>query len=265
MNDAFGPRGDRRSSSVAEELLSSPGAEADHAAELADRSAAFEGAHPRDVLTWALTAYAGKITVACSFGGPSGMAILDMVAALDVRTPVFYLDTDVLFPETLALIARVRDRYGLEPVAVRSELTLEAQAATYGDALWERDPDRCCALRKVAPQRAYLRGFDAWISGIRRDQGPTRAQTPIVAWDARASIVKINPLAGWTERDVWRYIAEHDVPTSELHGRGYASVGCMPCTRPVQPGEDARAGRWSGFAKTECGLHVAAPTTTIGG
>lgn len=223
-------------------------------------AARFEKAHPRETIAWAMERFGPRLTIACSFGGPSGMAILDMAAAIDRNVSIFYLDTELLFPETHELIARVRARYGVAPTAVRPELSLDAQAAAYGDALWERDPDRCCALRKVAPQRAYLGAYDAWISGIRRDQSPTRAQTPVVDWDARAGLAKINPLAAWSERDVWRYVAEHDVPTSTLHGRGYASVGCIPCTRPIDAGEDLRAGRWSGSDKIECGLHVAVAT-----
>jgi phosphoadenosine phosphosulfate reductase len=135
-------------------------------------------------------------------------------------------------------------------------MTVAQQAAEYGEALWERDPDRCCELRKVIPQRELLKGFDAWITGLRRDQASTRKTTPVVARDNKFGIAKIAPLARWDERDVWRYIYEHDVPYNQLHDRGYPSIGCTNCTRTVAPGEDPRAGRWSGFAKTECGLHT---------
>jgi phosphoadenosine phosphosulfate reductase len=125
----------------------------------------------------------------------------------------------------------------------------------YGAALWERDPDRCCHVRKVMPQREALRGFDAWITGLRRDQAQTRRAVPIVAWDGKFDLVKLAPLAAWTERDVWRYISDFAVPVNDLHAQGYPSLGCTHCTRPVAEGEDLRSGRWSGFTKTECGLH----------
>jgi phosphoadenosine phosphosulfate reductase len=142
---------------------------------------------------------------------------------------------------------------------VRPELSVEAQAERHGDRLWERDPDRCCGLRKVAPLREALAGFDAWVSAIRRDQTPERARTRVVEADTRFGLVKINPLAGWTAAEVWAYLREHDVPTNPLHQRGYPSIGCTPCTTPVAPGEGERAGRWRGWTKRECGLHLAAP------
>jgi phosphoadenosine phosphosulfate reductase len=184
------------------------------------------------------------------------MVLLDMVMQLEPATPVFYLDTGFLFPETHQLIAEATSKYGISPVAVHPALSVAEQAAQYGEALWARDPDRCCELRKVTPQRQNLKGFDAWITGLRRDQTATRQATPVVQWDRKFGLAKINPLATWDEREVWRYIAAHDVPYNRLHDQGYPSIGCTNCTRPVAAGEDARAGRWSGFTKTECGLHV---------
>lgn len=225
------------------------GDDLEHAAhELAGRS-------PQQILAWALQTYRPRITLACSFGGISGMALLDMVMCLDSSTPVFYLDTGLLFPETYELIRTASERYGIIPRAVRPELTVAQQAAIHGEALWARDPDRCCALRKVAPQREALAGFDAWITGLRRDQGATRRATPVVQWDHKFGLVKVNPLAAWSERDVWTYVVAHDVPYNPLHDQDYPSIGCTHCTRPVAAHEDPRAGRWSGFAKTECGLH----------
>jgi phosphoadenosine phosphosulfate reductase len=184
------------------------------------------------------------------------MVVIDLLARAGRLVPAFYLDTDLLFPETHELIARVRERYGIEPLAVKPALSLAEQAADYGDALWTRDPDRCCALRKVAPQRAFLASYAAWITGLRRDQSPGRAGLESVEWDQRSGgLAKINPLADWTERDVWAYVAANDVPYNVLNDRGFPSAGCVPCTRRVGPGEDARAGRWPGFEKTECGLH----------
>ncbi len=152
-------------------------------------------------------------------------------------------------------------RYGITPRAVRPTLSLTAQAEEHGEALWTREPDRCCALRKVLPQREALSGCDAWITGLRRDQSATRRATPAVTWDATFDLVKICPMVGWSESDVWSYISEHQVPYNALHGRGYPSIGCTPCTRAIAPGEEPRAGRWSGFEKTECGLHTPAADT----
>jgi len=222
-----------------------------------DRVAAvLEGRSPQDVIAWAVQEFAPDLTLACSFGGVSGMALLDMAVRIHPRIDVFYLDTDLLFPETYALRDRAAEKYGIRPVGYRSLLSLEAQARRYGDGLWSRDPDLCCELRKVEPNRRALAGKRAWISGIRRDQSPTRAETPVVEWDAKFGLVKVNPLATWTERQVWTYIVEHDVPYNALHDRGYPSIGCVHCTKPVRPGDDPRSGRWQGFEKTECGLHV---------
>ena len=225
--------------------------------DLARAARDLEGSPPDDVLRWALDTYHPRVTLACSFGGVSGMVLLDMVMALDVSVPVFYLDTGFLFPETYDLVERAAARYGIRPRPLRPALTPLQQAATHGNALWARDPDHCCALRKVAPQREALRGMDAWITGLRRDQAATRRATPVVQWDSKFGLAKVNPLVGWDERAVWRYVADHDVPYNPLHDRGYPSLGCTHCTRPVAAGEDLRAGRWSGFAKVECGLHTA--------
>ena len=212
---------------------------------------------PQAILGWAHETYGDRMTLACSFGGPSGMVLLDMALAINPHIPVFYLDTGLLFPETYALIETVKARYHINPVAVRSALSVAQQAEAHGDALGARDPDACCAIRKVAPQREYLAGYAAWITGIRRDQASTRRATPVLQWDDASGLAKISPLAPWGERDVWKYIVEHDVPYNPLHDQHYPSLGCTHCTRPVQAGEDPRAGRWSGFEKIECGIHPA--------
>lgn len=216
-----------------------------------------EHSEPQEILAWALKTYGKKITLACSFGGASGMALLDMVMKLDPGVPIFYLDTNFLFPETYALAEKAAEKYRFTPIAVRPALTPEQQAAEYGDELWARDPDRCCELRKVIPQREALAGYNAWITGLRRDQSSTRAATPAVQWDAKFGLAKISPLVNWTERQVWQYLRANKVPVNDLHAHGYPSIGCTYCTRPISEGEDLRAGRWSGFAKTECGLHTA--------
>lgn len=212
-------------------------------------------ASPQEILDFVLRAYERPV-LSCSFGGPSGMVVLDMAMELDRTVPVYYLDTDLLFPETYALLETVAQRYGIEPIAVRTELSLAAQASTYGDALWSREPDRCCLLRKVGPQRHFLSNYDAWITGVRRDQSPTRTSVEPIAWNERFNIVKVAPLVTWDEQMVWTYVRAHNVPYNALHDRSYPSIGCTPCTRSVASGEGLRAGRWSQFAKTECGLHA---------
>jgi phosphoadenosine phosphosulfate reductase len=174
---------------------------------------------------------------------------LEHLDAPDAR--VFTLDTHVLFPETYETWKRVEERYGIT-VEVFEGPSLGRQAALHGDRLWEREPDACCDLRKVQPLRRALAEADAWVAGLRRDQSPSRADTPKLAWDAKHERWKFNPLADWTEADVWRYISDHDLPYNPLHDRGYPTIGCTHCTRPG----DGREGRWAGSAKTECGLHA---------
>ena len=226
------------------------------AAELAAASAALEGKTPQEILRWASEQYQPGLTLACSFGGPSGMVLLDMIMQIDRRVEVFYLDTDFLFPETYKLRDIVATKYNFQPVGYMSLLTPQQQAKKHGDALWARDPDACCAIRKVEPNERALAGKTAWISGIRRDQAATRADIPLVEWDDKFGLVKINPLASWTESNVWKYILDNGVPYNELHDRSYPSIGCTHCTKPVGAGEDPRSGRWQGFDKTECGLHA---------
>ena len=220
---------------------------------------AFEGKQPQEILAAAIERYARKIVLACSFGAED-VVLVDMVHRLDSSVPLFYLDTDFLFPETYATRDRIVERYNLQPTQVlqiKSLLTPERQAQQFGEALWARDPDRCCELRKVEPLKRELKGYDAWITGIRRDQSPTRAHAKVIEWDARFELVKVNPLARWSWSDVWTYIKVYEVPYNELHDRNYPSIGCTHCTSPVMPGEDPRGGRWKNQAKTECGLHKA--------
>jgi phosphoadenosine phosphosulfate reductase len=229
--------------------------------DLAPFNAKLANASPEEILQWAGREYSPDLSLACSFGGPSGMVLLDMVAKLGIELEVFYLDTELLFPETYALRDEVVRRYGITPVAYTSRLSLSEQAAEHGDELWKSDPDRCCYLRKVAPNERALRGKKAWISGIRRDQTANRSSIDVVEWDDTFGLIKVCPLASWTEEQVWDYVRQHDVPVNELHAKGYPSIGCMPCTRPVMPGESLRAGRWSDTEKTECGLHLAPSAT----
>jgi phosphoadenosine phosphosulfate reductase len=156
----------------------------------------------------------------------------------------------VLFPQTYATWKQLEDRYGVK-VEVHQGMTLARQAELHGDELWNSDPDACCGIRKVEPLKEALSQVDAWISGLRRDQSPNRRKTQKLHWDKKHGLWKANPLADWTEKDVWRYISDNDVPYNELHDRGYASVGCTHCTLPGS----GRAGRWAGTDKIECGLH----------
>jgi phosphoadenosine phosphosulfate reductase len=214
----------------------------------------FESSSARDVLCWGLDTFAPGIVQATGFG-PSGIVIMHLLAELRPDTTVFYVDTGVLFPETYALRDELAARLPLQIEAVQSDTSLAEQEATHGPALWNRDPNRCCGIRKVRPFRRYLASKRAWIAGLRRDQSPERADTPIVTWDARHELVKLNPLAPWTRGAVWRYIYDHDLPYNPLHDAGYPSLGCTHCTQPAHTSQDKRAGRWSGFQKTECGLH----------
>ncbi len=220
-------------------------------------SDSFEAKSPQDVLGYAIETYHPKIVLACSFGAED-VVLVDMVHRINPSVPMFYLDTDFLFPETYATRDRVIEQYGLKPtqvLQVKSLLAPQKQAASYGDALWTSNPDQCCQLRKVEPLTRVLQGYDAWITGIRRDQAPSRADAGLVEWDQKFRLVKVNPLARWSWADVWTYIKIYEVPYNPLHDQNYPSIGCTHCTKPVMPGQDPRSGRWQGSAKTECGLH----------
>lgn len=184
------------------------------------------------------------------------MVLLDLALKVEPQLNVFVADTELLFPETYALIERVERRYGISVQAVRPRESVAEQNATRGDALWASDPDLCCSLRKVEPLRAHLRNYDVWMTAVRRDQSSTRAEISVQGWDQAAQVVKVAPLAPWTESDVWNYVSEHDIPVNTLHFDGYPSLGCTHCTRRVAPGDDLRAGRWVGTDKVECGIHV---------
>jgi phosphoadenosine phosphosulfate reductase len=212
----------------------------------------------QDVLRWALDTFGRDVAISSAFGA-EGMVVIDMASRIRRDFRLFTLDTEFLFPENYNLMDQVEDRYGVRIEKVYSLLSPEEQERTHGARLWSRDPDLCCNLRKVEPLRRKLAELRAWITSIRRDQTASRAGVGKIEWDAKFGLVKINPIADWTSKRVWQYIHEHDVPYNPLHDRGYPSIGCTHCTRAVAPGEDPRAGRWSGFAKTECGLHVIQP------
>ena len=214
----------------------------------------FENAKPQTVLRWAIDEFGSEVALATGFG-TEGCVLVDMIAKIDATARIFYLDTDLLFPQTYELCNQLAVRYGVSFERRTSQRSLEQQALRHGEKLWERDPHLCCRLRKVEPLKEMLAGLQAWVTAIRREQSVTRANTKVVERDAKFGLIKINPLAVWSKRDVWRYILEHNVPYNALYDLGYSSIGCTPCTTPVQINEDQRAGRWRGFQKTECGLH----------
>jgi len=203
-----------------------------------------------EVVRWALDRFHPQIALACSFQQEESV-LLDLLFADRPDARVFALDTHVLFPATYALWTDTEQRYSTTIERFEGP-TLADQAAEHGDELWARDPNACCAIRKVEPLNRALSGLDAWITGVRREQSPTRAGTRKVEWDVRHGLWKISPLADWTDRDVWRRIHERDLPYNPLHDQGYASIGCTHCTLPGA----GRAGRWAGDDKTECGLHT---------
>ena len=202
------------------------------------------------VLGYMVERFHPRLAVACSFQKEASV-VLDLLLKIAPDARVFTLDTHVLFPETYELWRELERRYGIR-IEVHEGPSLGRQAAIHGEALWERNPDLCCSIRKIAPLTEALSGLDGWVTGVRRDQSPTRAATPKLGWDERHELWKASPLADWTDGDVWAYIEERELPVNKLHERGYASIGCTHCTAPGA----GRAGRWVGSGKTECGLHA---------
>jgi len=223
--------------------------------DLPDISQSMETRTPQEILRWAWDTYGGKLTMATAFGA-EGCAIIAMLSQITKDVYLFNLDTGYQFPETLETRQRLMDKYGLPIHLVRAEQTVADMEAAHTGPIYSSNPDLCCHIRKVAPLENAVKGYEAWISAIRRDQAPTRAHAPIVGWDKKFGLVKVNPLANWTKRDVWNYLLKNDVPYNPLHDQGYPSIGCFPCTKAVGAGEDDRAGRWTGQAKKECGLHI---------
>ncbi|MCA9258408.1 MAG: phosphoadenylyl-sulfate reductase [Planctomycetales bacterium] len=222
---------------------------------LSQASDQLESATPEEIIAWGAAHFGEGLTMATAFG-PEGCVILSMIAEVAPETYVFNLDTGYQFLETLDLRDRIARKYGVEVDLLTPELSVPEYEAQNGGPVYKTDPNRCCMDRKLSVLRKAVVGRTAWMSGIRRDQSDDRKRAAIVGWDAKFRLVKISPLANWTKKDVWKRIMEADVPYNPLHDRGYPSIGCWPCTRAVLDGEtDERAGRWSGTAKTECGLH----------
>jgi len=226
----------------------------DLAAEISRESERLETASPQEILRWATGRFAPRFTMATAFG-PEGMVLIHMLAEIAPQTPIFNLDTGYQFKETLELREEVKRRYGIAVEMKRAETTVLEYEKQHGGPVYRTNPDQCCHDRKVKVLNQAVVGMHAWASAIRRDQSPDRAAAPIVGWDKKFSLVKVSPLANWTKQKVWGFITEHNIPYNPLHDQGYTSIGCWPCTRAVLLGEDERAGRWSGLAKTECGLH----------
>jgi phosphoadenosine phosphosulfate reductase len=223
--------------------------------ELEEASAALETATPEEIIAWAAKRFGSYLTMATAFG-PEGSVILSMLATVAPETYVFNLDTGYQFIETLDLRDRILRKYGMAVDMLQPELTVPEYEAMHGGPLYKTDPNQCCFDRKVKVLREAVRGKHAWMSGIRRDQTGDRARAAIVEWDKKFNLVKISPLANWTKKDVWKRILAEDIPYNPLHDRGYPSIGCWPCTRPVAEGDDPRSGRWAGTDKTECGIHL---------
>jgi phosphoadenosine phosphosulfate reductase len=231
---------------------------ADRITEFSEAEADAESWSPQRTLAWAFEKFGNRVAISSAFGA-EGMVLIDMASRVRKDFRLFTIDTEFLFPETYNLMDRVEAKYGVRIERVFSALSPEEQEKSHGAALWTRNPDLCCGLRKVEPLRRKLGELSAWITSIRRDQTSFRSSARRIEWDQKFGLVKVNPIVDWSSKQVWRYVHDHGVPYNELHDQKYPSIGCTHCTRAVGVGEDPRAGRWPGFAKTECGLHVIDP------
>jgi phosphoadenosine phosphosulfate reductase len=222
------------------------------AAEL--RSGQPDEASPAEVVAWVAENFAvSQAAVACSM---ADAALPHLVAQSLPGVDVLFLDTGYHFAETTFTRNEVERELDVNIVDVKPVQTVREQDAEHGKNLFERDPGLCCQLRKVEPLQRSLGEYELWFTGVRRDEAPTRANTPLIVWDERNGLVKVNPVASWSFDDLIDYASAHAVPVNPLVANGYPSIGCAPCTKPVAPGEDPRSGRWAGLSKTECGLHV---------
>ncbi len=227
------------------------------AAEIAAANRELAGASPQEILRWAVKRYHPRLLMATAFG-VEGCCIIHMLADIEPSVMFINLETGYQFPETLELRERIKERYGIAVEYIYPELTVEQYEKEHGGPLHGLRPDQCCYDRKILPLRSALKRLnpEAWISAIRKDQTSNRGQADVVQWDAKFDRVKVNPLLNWTKKEVWAFALAHDVPYNPLHDQNFPSIGCWPCTRSVNTGEDDRAGRWSGKLKKECGLHV---------
>ncbi|MGH7969290.1 MAG: phosphoadenylyl-sulfate reductase, partial [Limisphaerales bacterium] len=216
-----------------------------------------------EILSWAWKRFGARASIGTSFQG-AGLVMIDLARRQNLSFPVFTLDTGLLFPETVALKSRLEAFFGISIESLQPDLTVEEQADINGPELWKRQPDLCCTIRKVLPLRDKLGELDCWITGLRRQQSDSRADIGVLelyVFDEASGrdIVKLNPMANWTREKVWEYLRQHKIPYNPLHDRGYGSIGCQPCTRKTNNGENERAGRWTGFNKVECGIHTFMP------
>ncbi len=212
-----------------------------------------EGATPIELLRWAVDTFGRRFVVSSSMGDG---VLASLAASVSPGVDVVFLDTGYHFAETLGTRDAVAQVYDVRVRTMLPLLTVAEQDAEYGAELWRRDPDACCAMRKVEPLGRGLADYDAYASGLRRDEAPSRAHTKVVEWDAKRAKVKVNPIAAWTQQDLDSYVADNAILVNPLADDGYPSIGCAPCTHRVAPGEDPRSGRWRGSQKTECGLHL---------
>jgi len=213
-----------------------------------------------EILQWAWERFGARAAIGTSFQG-AGLVMMHLARTRGLQFPIFTLDTGLLFPETVALKQRLETFFGCSIETLEPDLTVAQQAAAHGDALWKRDPDLCCTMRKVLPLQTRLAELDCWITGLRRQQAETRAGINVLevyTLDEATGreIVKLSPMAGWSREAVWKYIQDQGVPYNPLHDRGYGSIGCWPCTSQGGAGDNERAGRWLGFKKVECGIHT---------
>jgi phosphoadenosine phosphosulfate reductase len=218
-----------------------------------DASRRLDGASAERVIQWGLEQFGDRFCITSSFADGVLAHVASRVAP---GIDLLFLDTGLHFPQTLRVRDQVASTMALNVISVQPEHTVGQQDGQYGPRLFARQPDQCCALRKVEPLADALTGYDAWAAGLRRADGPTRARTKEVDFEYARGKVKLAPLARWTDADVQAYVARYHIPVNQLLNQGYASIGCWPCTRRTKPGEDARAGRWAAFDKTECGIHA---------
>ena len=214
----------------------------------------FEKANPLELLQWLWQNYGKGVVLGTGFG-PSGIILIHHLKKAGLTIPIFYLDTGLFFDETYQLKEKIERELDVQFTRVSTDLSLEDQAVQYGSELWRNNPNKCCFLRKILPLQQYLADKEVWITGVRRSQSQARKQTKMFEWDPMNKVMKVNPLVSWTSEDVWSFIKIFKLPYNKLHESGYRSIGCSPCTQPVLPHEDERAGRWAGMNKTECGIH----------
>lgn len=214
----------------------------------------FEYQSPDDLLRWGAEQFGKEIVLGTGFG-PSGIVLMHKIYKLQLPVKVFCLDTNLLFNETYSLWDKVEKRFDIQVESVSPILTLEGQAKIHKEELWKSNPDMCCHLRKVLPLQKYLSNKKAWITGLRRSQSQMRNEIDKIEWDPGNKVYKLNPLADWSQDEIWNYIEEHNLPYNPLHDEGYPSIGCIPCTEPSTD-KDERSGRWKNQEKTECGIHL---------